>query len=99
MPMRRVGTFTAGLILVCFGILFITHLIVPAFSYFSIFQFWPIVFVLLGAEMLYANFRREEVTYDTGAIFLVILMAIFAMVMAGADLFIQYLLEQGYLHF
>lgn len=94
--MRRVGTFTVGILLVLFGALFLLHLFVPAVSYLVIFQFWPCIFILLGLELLYASRRREEVIYDTGAIFLVIVMTVFAMGMAGADLIIRYAIEQGY---
>lgn len=97
--MHRVGTFTVGILLVLFGTLFLLHLFVPEVSYYIIFQFWPCIFILLGLELLYASRRSEEVIYDTGAIFLVIVMAVFAMGMAGADLVIHHAIEQGYFHF
>lgn len=96
--MRRVGTFTVGILLVLFGVLFLLHLFVPTVSYYIIFRFWPCIFILLGLELLYASRRREEVIYDIGAILLIIVMAVFAMGMAGADLIIQYAIEQGYFH-
>ena len=95
---RRVGTLTAGLLLILVGILFIVRMFVPAVNYLVIFRFWPCVLIFLGIEMLYANFRSEEVVYDGGAIFLVIVLAIFAMGMGGADLVIQHLIEEGYMH-
>lgn len=97
--MHRVGTFTVGILFVLFGTLFLLHLFIPTVSYLVIFQFWPCIFILLGLELLYASRRREEVIYDVGSIFLVIIMAVFAMGMAGADLIIQYAIEQGYFHF
>ncbi len=95
---HRVGTFTAAWLLIGFGILFIIHLIEPAFEYYFIFQCWPAVFILLGLEMLYASFRMEEVVYDTGAIFLVFVMTIFAMGMASADWILRYIVRTGYWH-
>lgn len=96
--MRRVGTLTAGLLLILVGVLFLIHVFVPAINYLFIFRFWPCILVFLGLEMLCATFRREEVIYDGGAIFLVIVLAIFAMGMGGADLLIQRLVEVGYIH-
>lgn len=95
---HRVGTLTAGLLLILVGVLFLVHLFVPAVNYLFIFRFWPCILVLLGIEMLWATFRSEEVIYDAGAIFLVIVLAIFSMGMGGADLLIQRLLEEGYIH-
>lgn len=92
---RRVGTFTAGILLILFGMLFLLHLFVPAISYVVIFRFWPCVLILAGVEILYASHREEEIVYDAGAIFLIILLAVFAMGMAGADLVIQYAIKEG----
>lgn len=92
---HRVGTFTAGILLILFGVLFLLHLFVPAVSYVMIFHFWPCVLILIGFEMLYASRKEEEIIYDAGAIFLIILLAVFAMGMAGADLLIQYAIQEG----
>lgn len=94
--MHRVGTLTASILLILVGVLFLLHTIVPAINYLVIFNFWPCILIFLGLEMLYANFRKEEIIYDKGAIFLVILLALFAMGMGGADLVIKHLIEQGY---
>lgn len=92
---HRVGTFTAGLLLVLFGVMFLVHLFVPAVSYLFIFRCWPGVLILLGIELLIASRNMEEVTYDKGAIFLILVLAFFAMGMAGADLVIQHAVKEG----
>jgi len=92
---RRVGTFTAGLLLVLFGVMFLVHFFVPAISYVFIFRCWPGILILLGIELLLASRNREEVTYDKGAVFLIFLLAFFAMGMAGADLVMQYAIQEG----
>ena len=72
--------------MVLFGSLFLIHLFVPALDYRIIFHLWPCVFILLGVEVL-AGVRREctEFVYDRGAIFLLIILALFAMGMGIAD--------------
>ncbi|MBR3771777.1 MAG: hypothetical protein IKL07_05875 [Clostridium sp.] len=92
---RRVGTLTAGLLLIIVGFLFFVRLLFPTINYLVIFRFWPCILIFLGVEMLSANFRGEEVIYDSGAIFLVIILAIFSMGMGGVDMVIQHLIEYG----
>ncbi len=95
---RRVGTFTAAILLIIIGMLFLLHMFLPTISYVMIFRCWPLILVLLGLEMLIASRREEDVVYDGGAIFLVIVMAVFAMGMAGADMVIQYAIREGNFH-
>lgn len=92
---RRVGTLTLGISLVLFGILFLVHMILPAFSYETIFRLWPCMFIILGIEILLSS-RKDNVEfrYDKAAVFLVILLTMFAMIMAGADWCMQ--LEKEY---
>ena len=89
---RRVGTFTAGLTMVAFGILFMVQLFTTAIDYLIIFRFWPIILILLGTEILVGHFvnKEEKLKYDAGAIFLVIVIAFFAMGMAVADFAISH---------
>lgn len=87
---RRVGSVTFGLTLILFGVLFLLHIVIPALHYELIFQFWPVVFVLLGIEILVENRRSNEkqyrFIYDFPAILMLIVMLLFSMVMAAADL-------------
>ncbi|WP_343208150.1 LiaI-LiaF-like domain-containing protein [Anaerolentibacter hominis] len=88
---HRVGTFTFGILLVVFGLLFLLHLFIPALSYEIIFAFWPLIFILLGVEVLFFNFKQktEKIIYDKGAVVLTVLLTFFAMIMACVDMGIQ----------
>ncbi|MEG0806371.1 MAG: DUF5668 domain-containing protein [Lachnospiraceae bacterium] len=92
MKERRVGTITLGCMLVLFGILFLAQLFTQAISYGLIFRLWPIVFILLGIEVLLSQRQSENWKFklDAGAIFLLFLLMGFAIGMAGLDFFIQH---------
>lgn len=91
---RRVGSVTFGLTLILFGALFLLHIVVPWLHYEFIFQFWPVVFVLLGIEILVENHRSSaencKFIYDFPAILMLILLLLFAMVMAAAEFSMRY---------
>lgn len=95
---RRVGSVTFGLLLIFYGLLFLIHMIYPQISYEFVFRLWPCVFISLGAEVLAGSFRPDEkFVYDGAAIFLMIVLILFAMAMAGADwLFTHTMLAQGF---
>lgn len=92
---RRVGTVTFGIILILTGILFLAHLIFPAFNYFLIYRFWPVILIMLGIEVLAGSRQRSysivdeqgkiveqsRIVYDTAAILLMIGLTIFSMFM------------------
>ena len=86
---RRVGSITLGITMVCFGILFLIHIFWPALPETVIFPCWPVVLIVLGLEILFGNRREKEsgtqCVYDFAAIFMLILMLLFAMIMAAAD--------------
>ncbi len=90
---HRVGSITFGVLLVLFGSLFLVHAFVPALLYSMIFRLWPCIFILLGLEVLVSS-RKEGTmyTYDGMAIFLTMMLTIFAFVMA----FLDYGLQHGY---
>ena len=76
---HRVGTVTFGLVLVVMGVLFLLEMIFPVLDYELIFRLWPLIFISLGIEVLLSSRRAA-------AIFLLILLVLFAMGMAGMDL-------------
>ncbi|HEY5563244.1 MAG TPA: hypothetical protein VIK72_16110 [Clostridiaceae bacterium] len=88
---RRVGTFTAGITLIIFGILFIGRIIFPALNLSMIMSIWPIILVLLGIEIIVAYIvnNEEKIRYDAGAIILIITLSFFAMGMAGMEFVIN----------
>ncbi|CDZ23403.1 putative membrane protein [[Clostridium] cellulosi] len=90
---RRVGTFTAGIVLVVFGVMFLLHTFFPFFDYNFIFSLWPVILILLGFEIIISYVINDEnkLRYDAGAIALTIILGIFAMTMGG----MQYVLEHA----
>lgn len=86
---RRIGSVTFGITLICYGILFLLRIFVPALQYHIIFQCWPVVFILLGIEILVENHRsraqEQKIIYDFAAILMMAVMLFFAMVMAVID--------------
>lgn len=92
MKTRRVGSITCGILLIGFGILFLLHMLVPAVTYLFIFRLWPLILIVLGVEMMISNIRLKETVlkYDMGAIFLVLLLALFAMGMGIVEFCIDH---------
>lgn len=89
---RRVGTLSAGMVLVAFGVAFLLRIIYPDINYSVVLSFWPVVLIFIGLEMLYAYIfgKTDTVKYDGGAIAVIILLCIFAMCMAGGELVLDY---------
>lgn len=86
---HRVGSVTAGLCMVGFGIIFLLHTFGNLVNYDFIFKLWPIMFIVLGVEILLSNFAEKRIVYDKAAIFLMIVMTFFAIGMAVVDMCIQ----------
>ncbi|MCI8376060.1 MAG: hypothetical protein HFI29_11590 [Lachnospiraceae bacterium] len=83
---HRVGTATFGIFLIVLGVLCLLRLIFPILNYELIFRLWPCVFICLGIEVLLSSRKPDQrVIYDGAAIFLLVLLLLFAMCMAGMD--------------
>lgn len=84
---RRVGTFTLGICLLLFGILFLCRLFVPSLDYLLILHCWPVILILLGAEILFYVWKAPDAKYryDFAAIMIILLLAGFAVTMAGVE--------------
>ncbi len=97
---HRVGTLTAGITLIVFGLLFLGRLIIPDLEYSFIMSLWPLVLLFLGIEVIvsYIVNKEEKVRYDCGAVALIILLTMFAMAMGGFELLTDYM-ESGRLMF
>ncbi|MGH4118142.1 LiaI-LiaF-like domain-containing protein [Clostridium sp.] len=89
---RRVGTFTTGIVLVMFGIMFLLRLIYPGISYLKVASLWPLILIILGIEIILAYLINKEdiMKYDFGAIVLIILLAFFAMSMGCMEYIITH---------
>jgi uncharacterized membrane protein len=92
---RRTGTLTAGVTLVVFGLLFIGRLVFPEVDFKLIMSLWPLILVFIGIEIIisYAVNKDEKMRYDGGAIVLVFIMAIFAMVMGCMEFVMEHINE------
>lgn len=89
---RRVGGLTAGISLVVFGIFFAAGMIIPSIKFGDIISFWPVIFILLGGEILFNYFTsgNERAGYDIFSVAIVFVMLFFALCMAGAQVLIDY---------
>ncbi len=87
---RRVGSVTFGMTLILFGVLFLLHMVVPTLHYELIFQFWPVVFVEILVENHRSNAEKCRFVYDFPAILMLVVMLLFAMVMAAAEFSLHY---------
>ena len=83
---HRVGSVTAGLSMIGIGVMFFLHLFFDLVDYEMMFSLWPVMLILLGLELLLSNLSTKKIVYDKAAIFLLILMTLFSMGMAVADL-------------
>lgn len=82
---RRVGTFTAGLSMVVFGVMFLLCSVFHIMEYELIFAMWPVILISLGGEILVANFFTGTLKYDKGSVFIMIFMMFAAAGLALVD--------------
>ena len=87
---HRVGSITAGCSLIVWGIMFILYEVGLLFNLEMVLKLWPLILIGLGVEVLLNNTNKKTIIYDKGAIFIMIIMAGFAMMMACADMCIKY---------
>lgn len=90
---RRVGTLTAGVSMVIFGFLFLLRLAMPTLITIRLIaSLWPIVLILLGVETLiaYAVNREDKMRYDAGSVALIIVLSLFTVFMAAAQMAMEY---------
>lgn len=93
---RRVGTFTLGVVLLVFGVLFLLRIFFSSLQYYFIFTLWPLIFILLGAEVLYYALHQKQLQYkyDFAAIIIIMMLVMFALCMAGFDWMYQHYPER-----
>lgn len=81
----RVGTFSMGLLLLCTGIGLLYAQFQPAPVISSILKWWPVIFIILGVEVLLQSYlmkdEESKIKYDLFSIFI-----IFFIVIAGMGL-------------
>lgn len=63
--LRRVGTFTFGLLILVVGVVMLVQILVPSFDAFTVAKFAPAALVLLGVEILVYSARPNvKLKYD-----------------------------------
>ena len=79
---RRVGTFSLGLMLVAIGAIQLAQIFMPNVNVLSVVKYAPVVLIVLGIEVLiYAARPDVKIKYDGVSIFLCIII----MLTAGAS--------------
>jgi len=89
---HRVGSITAGVSMIIWGVIFILHEINIIVDLRIALRLWPLILVGLGVEILWFNVRRKNIIYDKAAVFLMIIMTGFSMMMAFADAGFKYIM-------
>lgn len=97
MKERRVGTLSLGVVLLVYGVMFLISMYVKSLSLYFVFRLWPLIFIVLGVEILYSavRYKEENYRYDFAAIILICILMIFAMAMGGMDWLYQH--EEWYM--
>jgi len=95
MRSRKIGVLTLGISLVAFGVLFLVRVFAPWFDYVRVLQFWPVVLILLGIEVLLAALLPKKdgeptVRLDATSVILLFVTLFLACGLAAA----QFALEQ-----
>ena len=62
------------------------HNLLDVMDYEMILGLWPLILIGMGIELLLSNIFKSKIVYDKAAIVLLFVMALFVMVLAGADL-------------
>lgn len=86
---HRVGTITAGMSMIAFGILMLCHSVFGFIDYQTVFSLWPVILIGLGLELLLSNFAEKRIVYDKAAVVLLIMMMFFAIGMAMAEIYME----------
>lgn len=86
---HRVGTITAGMSMIAFGILMLCHSVFGFIDYQMVFSLWPVILIGLGLELLLSNFAEKRIVYDKAAVVLLIMMMFFAIGMAMAEIYME----------
>ena len=92
---HKVGTVTFGISLIAFGTAFLIHFFLPVLTIQRMIVFWPVIFILLGLEVLLSTFTNKEeevVVYDKTGIILTAVLVVFAMGMGMISLMMEYMM-------
>lgn len=88
---HRVGSVTTGISMIGWGVLFILFEVHVITDLAVVLKIWPVILISLGLEILWYNARGKNLIYDKGAVFMLILMTGFSLMMAFADQIFRYM--------
>lgn len=90
-PLRRVGSISLGICLIGYGVMFLLHMFWNL-SYTFISQIWPVLFILLGLEVLTGSFvhRDTKIRLDFFACIMIFITICFAMFLGIMDYGIEH---------
>ncbi len=90
--LRRVGTFTFGLLILVVGVVMLVQILVPSFDAFAVAKFAPAALVLLGIEILIYSARPDvKLKYD-----LLSVVMVFVISLGASGLFTLYDIWNNY---
>ncbi|KAA0546831.1 DUF4097 domain-containing protein [Bacillus sp. BGMRC 2118] len=83
----KIGTITAGILLISLGVLWLGNNIWDIPIHTLIANAWPVLLIVLGIEVLIHQFfkKEESLKFDGFSIFLVIMLGIISMVIYGVQ--------------
>lgn len=94
---HRVGTITLGVTMVSIGILYLIQIFWGGIEYAWICKLWPVIFILLGVEILLANARKNgNFVYDKVGIVLTFVLTMFAFVLAAVQQVVEISMRYGW---
>ena len=73
-PLRRVGSWTLGVVLIACGVCLLAHYFWPKFDYVMAAKLSPLVLIALGVEVLICAARPEKRKYDFFSIFMCLVL-------------------------
>lgn len=83
---HRVGSITCGVVLVAAGILYLLATFWKTIPLGVVFHLWPVILILLGLEILLSRvLSGERMLYDKTAIWIMVMMILFSMLLACVD--------------
>lgn len=90
---HRVGAFTSGFCMIGFGVLLLLHNFLDMMDYEQILGLWPLILIGMGVELLLSNIFKSKIVYDKAAIVLLFAMTFLVMLLAGADVCLEFARE------
>ena len=89
-PVRRVGSWTLGLVLIACGLCLLAYHFAPQFDYLLAAKLSPVVLVALGAEVLICAALPQKRKYDFFSIFVCLLLTAAALCVGFIPMVWQY---------